>query len=1178
MTTFVIGFSVNGSSTTGGDGFPAPYNTAGKNNCKAWYNGVGNNPTAMAAACATAPPPGSTAEACCELNRIAYEGSGGASAPASAPAVGPFFAESQADINLSFGRILASITKSVATRTVPAFTPAVYSSTGFGAGAMTAQYLGSFIPNAQKPWSGEILRERSVCGGDPFKANAQDPSITAGDSMAINLAAQTAANRLFFTMVPERVAGTSVVDAARTVRPFAATSTDGVPVYRGTERSASDWGLWNATDMRLALDIDRYTCKRGRAASSVGNGTVEVPALDLDSGEACSRVVMGFATAHFGAINETGTVPGGSTTAYDFNVRCKSLAGSASAGRCSISNNACDVSDPTGCAAIPGQVCVPDCAPLGAIFRANPVVNGPPDALLRDAGYRAFQAKRSKRKPTLFAATTDGILHAFKAVETAPAGHHELWSFIPPAVLPRLASNYPAGNQILLDGTPVVKDTVWERAPGDLDVGAGSSPGAKWHTTLVAGLGVSGGGYYAVNVTDSDCNAKPGSISGECITPNGDSGYQAPAANSLDEAGAGDYSATGGSSAKRGPHFLWQLTDVTANGTSDPARVTRRAKDGKDMVALFGRNTGTPAITTLQIQTGAGAERQVGVAILPGGIDGTPVKGASCNRTLLATDLAHDTARGYRSAVRRWAQNCSNDASSLTTNAAVPGRGITIVRLDTGEIIRHFGRRDDMPDTDLDFPRRHANAVRLADGRHAGRLSADRRRRRAEDLRRRRRRDHVADRRQQQGSGAVEGDALRRPHPRSDSRGEPAHPGHSGHLARAGRRPRDQRGDRRSGEHRLPQRRQELRLVHPRGAPHGDHGSARADPMGGDAQQRRARDRSDDRVRSHALLRDLRPPHPGAESVRERGYRAPLGPELRDGGRHGNAPGRPADVVRRRGRRYDGRVQLRQPREEGGHRRPARRSRHHGRHPAGDAGLLQHRKRRRGRGQHRLRDTDAERVPSLLRRQQGGIAEERLPAVSDDEIVEAAAAAHRDDGERMGARRRLIAVALASLASIGAPACKQKEKEQAPPAPAPSARPSADRLAEGEIPEGRDRAFTLPLPLHSTVKARFAGSVHVASSHTQEELANFVRARVTEGKSSSGTTETHFEMVIVTKDPAKRLTIDVRAAPIVGDYRSQMVISDVTPAPEEPGLTDEDRWKKAGMTPDGKLIDRNHLQ
>jgi len=154
--------------------------------------------------------------------------------------------------------------------------------------------------------------------------------------------------------------------------------------------------------------------------------------------------------------------------------------------------------------------------------------------------------------------------------------------------------------------------------------------------------------------------------------------------------------------------------------------------------------------------------------------------------------------------------------------------------------------------------------------------------------------------------------------------------------------------------------------------------------------------------------------------------------------------------------------------------------------------------------------------------------------------------------------------------------CKPKEK--APPAPAPSAAPSADRLAPGEIPEGSERAFTLPLPLHSNVKARFPGSVHVASTHSQEELANFVRARVKDGSSASGASETRFDGVVVTKDPSKKLSIHVRSAAIASEYRSQMVIDDITVPPEEPGLTTEDRYRKAGLGPDGTLLDRNQLQ
>ncbi|MBX3211955.1 MAG: hypothetical protein KF850_07980 [Labilithrix sp.] len=176
----------------------------------------------------------------------------------------------------------------------------------------------------------------------------------------------------------------------------------------------------------------------------------------------------------------------------------------------------------------------------------------------------------------------------------------------------------------------------------------------------------------------------------------------------------------------------------------------------------------------------------------------------------------------------------------------------------------------------------------------------------------------------------------------------------------------------------------------------------------------------------------------------------------------------------------------------------------------------------------------------------------------------------------MGPRRRLIAgVALATLAMGGAPACKRKDEA---PKPAPSAPPSADRLAPGEIPEGKERAYTLPLPLHSAVKATFPSSVHVASSHTLEELSNFVRVRVKDGTTSSGATETRFDRVVVVKDPSRTLSIQIRSAPRSGPFRSQMVISDLTRPPEEPGLTDEDRWRKAGMTPDGKLIDRKHLE
>src|SRR4051812_12444352 len=110
----------------------------------------------------------------------------------------------------------------------------------------------------------------------------------------------------------------------------------------------------------------------------------------------------------------------------------------------------------------------------------------------------------------------------------------------------------------------------------------------------------------------------------------------------------------------------------------------------------------------------------------------------------------------------------------------------------------------------------------------------------------------------------------------------------------------------------------------------------------------------------------------------------------------------------------------------------------------------------------------------------------------------------------MGVRRRLIAAALVvGLVSVlpflgGCSSCKHKEvgpkNDQAPP---------PDHLAPNEAAEGKDSAFGLPLPRLSSVAGRFGSSVHITSSLTPEQLANFVTKRVKEGKVIPGTSSTH---------------------------------------------------------------------
>lgn len=644
VQTFVIGFAVSGSGVVTGDGFPSPFNTYPQNNCKAWFNASGATTAGLAAACAAAnPTPGTTASACCVLNQIADAGSGGKT-----PA---FFAESQADLVLAFGRILGSIAKDATTRTVPAYSPTI----AVSGTSVSANFLSSFNPNPRAPWSGTVERERATCSTGTLKSEIRE--VAKGDYYDQNLAAQSVGKtRRFITVVGNAVS--SVVDSSVTMRPFTAATaeTDGIPDSTGAEISltSTDFSALASKIPVSALDIDANTCKRSKDIT----GAV-IPALDAAS---CAQVTWGFATAHPDTISFGGY--------SKFNVRCANATAGSS---CALTGATCT----TGADCSAGDTCVPNCSALGAVFRSSPTVVGAPSALSRDDGYRTFATGLRTRMPTMFVATIDGILHAFKALETkAPSeGRYEQFAFIPPAVLPRLKSNYPAGQQVLLDGPPVVRDVVWERQRNEI------VRADKWHSVLVAGLGGDGGGYYALNV--SDLLKTDDSIADI---------YEAPTTN-------GDLAQVSApvTGAKRGAHFLWQLIDMPKKLVGELAKPTRRTKTGTDMVALFGKQTGTPAITTLYFDPAAtgssppSSPREIGVAILPGGVDGAPESG-DCDRALGSTgyptstfvDMS-DALYPRRSKVRKWGATCT---------APVAGRGITIVRLDTGEIVRHFGRRN----------------------------------------------------------------------------------------------------------------------------------------------------------------------------------------------------------------------------------------------------------------------------------------------------------------------------------------------------------------------------------------------------------------------------------------------------------------------------------------------------
>lgn len=273
-----------------------------------------------------------------------------------------------------------------------------------------------------------------------------------------------------------------------------------------------------------------------------------------------------------------------------------------------------------------------DCRLIGDVYHSTPRVVGRPSEFLRDESYELFAAKQSKRPLVLYTSTNDGFLHAFQvapgdstdSLKVDKQENNELWAFVPPAVLPSIPAQYPGTHQLLLDGVPVINDVVatqvgqtnayrFERSPADAREGRGT-----WRTVLVQSFGGTRGGYFALDVTDP----KP----------------------SLD--------------GSTGPKFLWQLTH-DANGN-----------------ALFGNSGATPLITTLFIDVGNGDEREVAVAVLPGGDGGSPT-GASCAR--------QDPAPN-------WIDSSFPARGQINCYAANGGRSLTIVRLDTGEILRTFRR------------------------------------------------------------------------------------------------------------------------------------------------------------------------------------------------------------------------------------------------------------------------------------------------------------------------------------------------------------------------------------------------------------------------------------------------------------------------------------------------------
>ena len=540
---------------------------------------------ATPSALCAANPDNPALQACCNLARIAIAGD-------DAPNRHAFFAADREELRSDISTILGQQFPTTS-RTQAAFSGAAGSTPSALAPAASYRFFSDFSPVLFQPWTGQVKRERWTCDKDTRQPSRVEPDPAKGDLFADNLNSQSGRVRTFYTVQPATSAD-GAVHSDFSVRPnLSGTDLDGVGAVSGA--------LIGAT-------ADNFVANTSPASMGLTNTSCPTTVNGVTTYLTASQCRDRYLKWLVGLDN--GTV---------FN-RCK----------------------------LPPIPNAPPrdqkCNLLGDIYHATPRLVNTPRELTRDDTYQAFQGAYATRPLMLYTSSNDGMLHAFKVASNLKGDNelidakknNELWAFIPPEVLPHVASEYPYTHQLLLDGVSVVKDVVARKTSGSYpymfertmaDAQAGASANTTWRTILVQGFGGTYPGYFALDVTNPD----------PTMTLNSEAG---------------------------GPKFLWQLTS-DANGNP-----------------LFGSGGATPIITTLLIEEDGADAREVPVAILPGGSGGAGTAGTvpatpGCARA--TSDLSKFV--GYPPRPR---------VPCYTTNLGA--RSLTIVRLDTGKIIRTFRR------------------------------------------------------------------------------------------------------------------------------------------------------------------------------------------------------------------------------------------------------------------------------------------------------------------------------------------------------------------------------------------------------------------------------------------------------------------------------------------------------
>ncbi len=134
--------------------------------------------------------------------------------------------------------------------------------------------------------------------------------------------------------------------------------------------------------------------------------------------------------------------------------------------------------------------------------------------------------------------------------------------------------------------------------------------------------------------------------------------------------------------------------------------------------------------------------------------------------------------------------------------------------------------------------------------------------------------------------------------------------------------------------------------------------------------------------------------------------------------------------------------------------------------------------------------------------------------------------------------------------------------------------PPLDHLAQGELVEGTEQAFGLTLPSGVHVESSDLGDVRAVGLVTLHSFVKYLRTHVQESNLDEGDQYADLHKVKLHGKPGELYEMHLSPAGFRG---TMLLVQDVT-SKAMPDLPNEaERWKAAGLTPNGKILDPTHL-